>query len=78
MQILSSFAVLAAIALGVAQAKPSPTVDLHARGGSKSSGSDDCGKDEFFYLIRSCCLSHGGPTTKPSPPSGVSCPSSKF
>jgi len=76
MQLLSSLAILAAITIGITQAKPSPTIpDLTAR---TAADSKNCGKDEFFYLTRSCCLSHGGPPAKPSPPGGVSCPSTWY
>ncbi|KZV82044.1 hypothetical protein EXIGLDRAFT_356952 [Exidia glandulosa HHB12029] len=35
-----------------------------------------CGKNEFYWGTRNCCLPHGGPTTPPpSPPAGNTCPS---
>lgn len=42
------------------------------------SGSNSCGSNQFWYSARSCCLTHGGPPSKPAPPRGRDCPSSWY
>ena len=74
MQLLYSIVLAAALATGIAEAKPSPVNHNHIARGS-SSKSESCGSNEFWYSERSCCLTQGGPSKTPSPPSGKSCPS---
>ncbi|KAF9526450.1 hypothetical protein CPB83DRAFT_770291 [Crepidotus variabilis] len=38
-----------------------------------STGSKDCGKSQFWYDKKSCCLDQGGPSNPPAPPKGNTC-----
>ncbi|KAI5124334.1 hypothetical protein M0805_008941 [Coniferiporia weirii] len=79
MQILSSIVLIAVLALGIAEAKPSSTSHLAARNGATKTTSESCdSSSEFWYETRSCCLKKGGPSATPTPPSGVGCPSSWY
>ena len=84
---------LAALVIGFADAKPTPTktTPLEARGGGggggwggnyggghSGSGKSSCSKNEFWYEKRSCCLPNGGPKVTPTPPSGIDCPSCAY
>ncbi|KAH8117236.1 hypothetical protein DFH11DRAFT_1816064 [Phellopilus nigrolimitatus] len=62
MHFLSSVLLVAALALGVVEAKPSKiSGGLFARGevGGPTKTSKDCSEKEFFYDTRSCCLPSG-------------------
>lgn len=79
MKFFTAAALFASVFALAAEATPTPTTGgaipaLLARGGSTKQTAKDCSSSEFYYEMRSCCLTKGGPKTTPKAPSGLSCP----
>lgn len=73
MLVLSTLAVLATLALGIAEAKPQ-----HGSIASRTTKTQSCPENQFYYGTRDCCLPNGGPSKVSTPPTGTDCPTSKL